>query len=256
MILIDTHTHLYLEQFDKDRKEVVSNAIENGVQYMMLPNIDSQSVQPVQSLCSDFPEHVFGMMGLHPTSVGSNYREEMNTVEQFLDTKAYIGVGECGIDLYWDKTFVKEQEICFRRQIRLAHEYRLPLIIHSRESNELILDILESEKAWLNGGIFHCFSGNEEQAKQATSLGFHLGIGGVISFKNSTLLKAIQSISPEHFVLETDSPFLAPVPHRGKRNESAYISIILKSLALVLDMETTELARITTKNALDLFQIK
>ncbi|MDO9510282.1 MAG: TatD family hydrolase [Bacteroidales bacterium] len=255
MIFTDTHTHLYLSEFEPDRDEIIHRAIHQGIKYMFLPNIDSSSVESMLEICRKFSGNVFPMMGLHPTSVNENYLEEMKNVEDFLAHGKYYGLGECGIDLYWDKTFVKEQEFCFRRQIHLAHEYRLPLIIHSRESNEMILEILKDEKAFLNGGIFHCFSGDLNQAKEAIDLGFHLGIGGVVSFKNSGLADVVKSVPIESIVLETDAPFLAPVPYRGKRNESAYIRIIAEHIARIKKMELEEVASHTTKNALSLFDV-
>ncbi len=252
--MIDTHTHLYLDKFDLDRKRVVTSAIENGVKYMFLPNIDSSSIQPMLSLCDNFPGNCFPMMGLHPTSVKDNYKNELEIVNRWLVKKKFIAIGEIGIDLYWDKTYVTQQEAAFRFQIQLGIDHDLPLVIHSRNSMDQILDILKDYKEKGIRGIFHCFTGTADQAAKVINMGFYLGIGGVLTFKNSGLSEVLDSIGLQHILLETDAPFLAPVPFRGKRNESAYIHLVAEKLAEVKRCSTEEVAKITTDNATTLFK--
>ncbi|MBW6491288.1 MAG: TatD family hydrolase [Lentimicrobium sp.] len=255
-MLADTHTHLYLEEFDHDRHEVVEKAIQSGVEYMMLPNIDSSSVKPMLSLAEAFPRHCFPMIGLHPTSVKENYMDELAAVECWLLDRKFYGIGECGMDYYWDKTFINEQEIAFCHQIDLALAYKLPLIVHIRESfNEVIRILKDVNKPELKG-IFHCFSGSVEQAKQAIGLGFSLGLGGVTTFKNNKMQETLKHIELKHLVLETDAPFLAPMPHRGKRNEPAYIPLIAQKLSEIKEISMEEVALSTTQNAMNMFRIK
>ena len=255
MILIDTHTHLYLNAFDNDREEMVNRAIASGIKYMFLPNIDSSTTKGMQELCELFPENCFPMMGLHPTSVKNNFREELSIVEKLLKENTYYGVGETGIDLYWDKTFYREQVEAFNRQIDLAIEYDLPLIIHARESFKEIFRVLENRDITGLRGVFHCFTGDVEEAGRAISLGFMLGIGGVLTYKKSGLDMVVSEIGIDRLILETDAPFLPPVPHRGKRNESAYILYIADKLAEVLKISVNEVAEATTKNASTLFNL-
>ena len=255
MILIDTHTHLYLNAFDNDREEMVNRAIASGIKYMFLPNIDSSTTKGMQELCELFPENCFPMMGLHPTSVKNNFREELSIVEKLLKENTYYGVGETGIDLYWDKTFYREQVEAFNRQIDLAIEYDLPLIIHARESFKEIFRVLENRDITGLRGVFHCFTGDVEEAGRAISLGFMLGIGGVLTYKKSGLDMVVSEIGIDRLILETDAPFLPPVPHRGKRNESAYILHIADKLAEVLKISVNEVAEATTKNASTLFNL-
>lgn len=254
MILTDTHTHLYLNAFDDDRAGVVENAIDKGIQYMLLPNIDSSSVNGMQQLCQQFPDNCFPMMGLHPTSVKENYKEELALVEKELETGKYIAVGEIGMDLYWDKTFQKEQKEAFQQQIRLALKHELPIAIHQRDSYDEIMEALEEMDTAGLTGVFHCFTGTKEQAEKIIGMGFYLGIGGVLTFKNSKLDIAIKGIDLRHLILETDSPFLAPAPYRGKRNESAYVKLVARKLAEVKEMEINEVAEQTTLNARKLFK--
>jgi len=253
MILIDTHTHLYLNAFDKDRKKVVSDAIANGIQYMFLPNIDSTSISSMLEMCKGFPDNCFPMMGLHPTSVKQNYKDELVTIETWLKKRKFYAIGEIGIDLYWDKSFLKEQQIVFSYQIDLAIKYNLPIVIHCRESFDEIYNILKDYRNSNLRGVFHCFTGNLEQAQNIIELGFYLGIGGVVTFKNSGLDKVVAQTDLKHILLETDSPFLAPVPFRGKRNESAYIKIIANKIAMVKNISIDEVAENTSKNTFDLF---
>lgn len=256
MQLIDTHTHLYAEQFDNDRTEAIQKAIGVGVDKFFLPNIDSKSIQGMHDLEKEFPGQCYSMMGLHPCSVDENWEKELDLMESRLDEHNYIAIGEIGIDLYWDKTFLKQQEKAFRRQIAWAKERSLPIVIHCRESfNEIlaILDELNDEKLF---GIFHCFTGSLEQAKHILGYGgFKLGIGGVVTFKNSGLDKVVQNLELKDLVLETDSPYLAPTPFRGKRNESSYILNVADRLSDIYEVPVKEIAEQTTKNALEIFKV-
>lgn len=254
-MLIDTHTHLYAAEFDTDRKQVVESAVFSGVKKLFLPNINSSSVEAMLSLCDEFPENCFPMMGLHPTSVKENYEEELATIKWWLEKRKFYAIGEIGIDLYWDKTFFAQQQIAFATQIKWAHEFSLPIIIHSRNSFNEIFEILDGNKEYYPKGIFHCFSGNKEQAEKAISLGFKLGIGGVLTYKNSGLDNAIADIDLQHLVLETDSPWLTPTPHRGKRNESKYITLVAQKLAEIKNICIEEVEEITSKNARNIFGI-
>ena len=255
MIYADTHTHLYLEEFDADRRQVVENAMAAGVTKLFLPNIDSSSVHPMLALCDEFPQHCFPMIGLHPTSVKENYMDELAAIECWLSDRKFSGIGECGIDLYWDKTFAIEQEFVFRHHIDLARAHNLPLIVHIRESfNEVVRILKEVNKSDLRG-IFHCFSGSVEQARQAIGLGFSLGLGGVITFKNNKMQETLKQIELKHLVLETDAPFLSPMPYRGKRNEPAYIPLIAQKVADIKGISLEEVAEATTQNAMAIFGI-
>ncbi|HSG68066.1 MAG TPA: TatD family hydrolase [Bacteroidales bacterium] len=255
MILIDTHTHLYLNAFDDDREEMVNRAIATGVKYMFLPNIDSTSVKGMHALANKFPENCFPMMGLHPTSVKENYREELALVEKLLGEITYWGIGETGIDLYWDKTYYREQVEAFNRQIDLAIAYDLPLVIHARESFREIFRVLENRDIKGLRGVFHCFTGSSDEANRAIKLGFMLGIGGVLTYNKSGLDKVVEEVGLEHLILETDAPFLPPVPHRGKRNESAYVLHVADRMAEVLGKPLDEVASATTANACELFNL-
>lgn len=253
MFFVDTHTHLYLNAFDHDRSEAIQAAIGQGVKYMLLPNIDSSSVDPMLSLCSAFPDNCYPMMGLHPTSVKHNWKDEMDKVYELLPSGNYIALGEVGLDFYWDLTYRKEQEEVFRLQVELAVKHNLPLVIHSRKSIDEIVEIVKEMKVPGLNGVFHCFSGSVEQGKRIAALGFKLGIGGVITYKNAKLGLTIREIGIEHIVLETDAPFITPVPYRGKRNESAYIPIIAAHVAAALGISTNEVAKITSATAMQLF---
>ncbi len=253
MFYVDTHTHLYLNAFDNDRHEVVKRALKNRVHYLLLPNIDSTSVEPMHDLCHDFPENCFPMMGLHPTSVKENWREELQLVINQLSKGGYCAVGEVGLDFYWDLTYRREQEEVFRKQIDLALQYHLPLVIHSRKSmDEIIMIVREMKKPGLTG-IFHCFSGSAEQASRIVDLGFKLGIGGVVTFKNSKLKDTIYAVGIEHLVLETDAPFISPAPYRGQRNESAYIPVIAAHIAAACRISVQDVAEITSRTASEVF---
>ena len=256
MHLIDTHTHLFAQQFDEDRTEVVQRAIQQGVQQMLLPNIDSSSIQPMLDLCTEFPNNCFPMIGLHPCDVKENYLEELETVEEWLQKEKFVAVGEIGIDLYWDKSTLAIQEDAFRKQVELAKKYKLPIAIHVRDSFDEVLAIVDELNDDNLSGVFHCFTGNEEQANHIINYGeFKLGIGGVVTFKNSGLDKTLSTIALEHLILETDSPYLAPTPHRGKRNESSYVVLVAEKLAEIHGKSMKEIAAITTQNAKELFRI-
>lgn len=255
MILADTHTHLYLNAFEEDRDEVIQHAIKENIELMLLPNIDSSSVKDLLALCDKFPLNCFPMMGLHPTSVKENYKEELENVSKWVKNKKFIAIGEIGIDLYWDKTFIEQQLKAFRYQIELALENDLPIAIHSRDSFAEIFEVLKNYKNSGLRGVFHCFTGDIVQAELAIDYGFYLGIGGVVTFKNSGLDKVIQQIDLNHILLETDAPFLAPVPFRGKRNESSYIQLIAGKISEIKNIDKSIVANITTQNTIDLFKL-
>ena len=255
MIFTDTHSHLYLQEFKNDLDQVINNAIKKDIKYILLPNIDSSSITDLYEVCNKYSDICFPMMGLHPTSVKANYEEEIGKIEEQVSKHEFCAIGEIGIDLYWDKTFEKEQELVFRKQVQLAKETDLPIVVHSRNSTNEIISILTDMDIKTLTGVFHCFSGTEEQANKITDMGFKLGIGGVVTFKNSGLGKVIEKIDLRHLLLETDAPFLAPVPFRGKRNESAYIKIIAEKIAEIKQLTTEEVAEVTTNNALELFKL-
>lgn len=255
MIITDTHTHLYSEAFDKDRREMIKRAINGGVKRFFIPAIDSTYTQRMHQLRDDFPEHMFLMMGLHPTHVKENYKDELKHVQQMLENNEYYAVGEIGIDLYWDKTTLPKQQDAFRYQIKLAKKHKLPIVIHSRESFDEIFEILDEEQSDDLFGIFHCFTGTLEQAQRAISYNMKLGIGGVVTFKNGKIDQYINQIELKHIVLETDSPYLSPKPYRGKRNESAYIIKVLEKLSELYNLSTEEIAKVTTENSKTIFGI-
>jgi len=257
MIFADTHTHLYADEFNHDRDEVVKNAIDNGVKYMFLPNIDSSWFDRVQLLCNKYPGNCFPMMGLHPTSVKENYKDELSAVVTELAAagKKFYGIGEIGIDHHWSRNFDREQAEAFSFQVDLGLRYDLPVVIHSRKAVDVILEILEQKNDPKLRGIFHCFDGTVLQARKIISLGLKLGIGGVVTYKNSGLPNVIEEVGLEHLCLETDCPWLPPVPHRGERNESAYIPLIAKKIAEIKNTSIENVAEITTRNALTLFGI-
>ena len=253
--MIDTHTHLYSEEFDKDRAEMIARAKAAGVTRCFIPAIDSSYTERMFQLKNEYPDYVFLMNGLHPCNVKENYKEELTHVENLMPTHSFCAIGEIGIDLYWDKTFLKEQQEAFAWQIQLAKKHQLPIVIHCREAFEEVFEVLESEKGDELFGIFHCFSGTEAQAHRAIGYGLHLGIGGVVTFKNGNIDKFLKNIDLQHIVLETDSPYLAPVPYRGKRNESAYIVQVADKLSDIYELPVDEIKRITTENATKIFKI-
>jgi len=255
MRLIDTHTHLYLDYFDSDRAETVRRAIETGVDTLLLPNIDADSIKPLMKMKDDFPEICHSMMGLHPSSVNKDYERELTFIHGELMKGGHVAVGEIGIDLYWDKTYLEQQEHALEIQLDWAHEFGLPFVIHMRESyHEIIMVINSKPRAGLEG-VFHCFTGSLEQAREITGMGFHLGIGGVLTYKNSGLPFVLEQIDPQWVILETDSPYLTPMPHRGKRNESSYLTLLLPILAQLWSTTEEDVAEITTENAKRLFKI-
>ena len=253
--MIDTHTHLYSEEFDNDRAEMIARAKAAGVTHCFIPAIDSIYTDRMFVLKNDYPDYVFLMNGLHPCNVKENYKEELAHVENLMPTHPFCAIGEIGIDLYWDKTFLKEQQEAFAWQIQLAKKHKLPIVIHCREAFEEVFEVLESEKGDDLFGIFHCFTGTEEQAYRAIGYGLHLGIGGVVTFKNGKLDQFLKNIDLQHLVLETDSPYLAPVPYRGKRNESAYIVQVMQKLSDIYALPESEIERITNANATKIFQL-
>jgi TatD DNase family protein len=255
LIITDTHTHLYSEEFDQDRNEMIQRAIDAGVTRFFIPAIDSTCTEAMYDLEKNHPDHVFLMMGLHPTYVKDNYLEELQHVENELAKRKFYAIGEIGIDLYWDKTHLPQQQIAFRTQIQWAKKYKLPIVIHCREAFDEIFDILEEEKSPELFGIFHCFSGTYEQALRAISYNMKLGIGGVVTFKNGKIDQFLNQIDLKHIVLETDSPYLAPIPYRGKRNESSYLINVLDKLSQIYDLSANEIARITTENSKVIFGI-
>ena len=253
--MIDTHTHLYSEEFDKDRAEMIARAKAAGVTRCFIPAIDSSYTERMFQLKNEYPDYVFLMNCLHPCNVKENYKEELTHVENLMPTHSFCAIGEIGIDLYWDKTFLKEQQEAFAWQIQLAKKHQLPIVIHCREAFDEVFEVLESEKGDDLFGIFHCFSGTEAQAHRAIGYGLHLGIGGVVTFKNGNIDKFLRNIDLQHIVLETDSPYLAPVPYRGKRNESAYIVQVADKLSDIYELPVDEIKRITTENATKIFKI-
>jgi TatD DNase family protein len=255
LILTDTHTHLYSEEFDEDRVQMIQRAIDNGISRFFIPAIDSNCTPKMYDLEHSFPENIFLMMGLHPCYVKENYLEELQHVETELSKRKFLAVGEIGIDLYWDKSTLEIQKIAFKHQIQLAKKYKLPINIHCREAFDEIFEVLESEKSGDLFGIFHCFSGTYEQALQAISYNMKLGIGGVVTFKNGKIDQFLHQIDIKHIVLETDSPYLAPIPYRGKRNESAYILNVAEKLSEIYKISLQEIARITTENSKAIFGI-
>jgi TatD DNase family protein len=255
IIITDTHTHLYSEEFDQDRNEMIQRAIDAGVTRFFIPAIDSTCTEAMYELEKNHPDHVFLMMGLHPTYVKDNYLEELQHVENELAKRKFYAIGEIGIDLYWDKTHLPQQQIAFRTQIQWAKKYKLPIVIHCREAFDEIFDILEEEKSPELFGIFHCFSGTHEQALRAISYNMKLGIGGVVTFKNGKIDQFLNQIDLKHIVLETDSPYLAPIPYRGKRNESGYLVNVVDKLSQIYRLSANEIARITTDNSKVIFGI-
>jgi TatD DNase family protein len=255
MIITDTHTHLYSEAFDGDRVEMMQRALDAGVNRFFIPAIDSTYTQSMLDLETSYPDNVFLMMGLHPTHVKENYKEELAHVEEWLSKKKFYAVGEIGVDLYWDKIFLKEQREAFAYQIRLAKKYKLPIVIHCRDAFDEVFEVLEQEKGEDLFGVFHCFTGTLEQARQALSYNMKLGIGGVATFKNGKIDKFLNEIDLKHIVLETDAPYLAPTPYRGKRNESSYIVKVLEKLSSIYSMPEEEIATITTENSKEIFGI-
>jgi TatD DNase family protein len=255
MIITDTHTHLYSKQFDEDRERMMLRALDNGVSRFFIPAIDSSYTESMLRLENDYPKNVFLMMGLHPTSVKENYLEELTLVKDWLDRRSFYAIGEIGIDLYWDTSFLQQQQDAFKTQIRWAKEKNLPIVIHCRNSFDEIFEVLEEEKDDKLFGIFHCFTGSLDQAQRAISYNMKLGIGGVVTFKNGGIDKFLHEIPINNIVVETYSPYLAPVPFRGKRNESSYIVKVLDKLVDIYKLTPQEVALVTTQNSIEIFGI-
>ena len=255
MMITDTHTHLYAEQFDEDRDQMIQKAINLGIKRFFIPAIDSSYYEKMFALERAFPENIFLMAGLHPTHVKDDFMEELDMVKKQLNSHNFYAIGEIGMDLYWDKTYVKEQKEAFLIQISWAKERGLPIVIHCRDAFDEIFEVLDKVNDDRLFGIFHCFTGNKQQALQIIDYGFKLGIGGVLTFKNGGLDKFLAEIPLEHIVLETDSPYLAPVPYRGKRNESSYLIHILDKLIDIYDLTREEIAKVTTENSHKIFGV-
>ena len=255
MTITDTHTHLYSEAFDADRTEVIERALVAGVTRFFIPAIDSTYTEAMYALETSYPNNVFLMMGLHPTHVKDDYLEELAHVKEQLASRKFVAIGEIGIDLFWDQSRLKAQQDMFRAQIQLAKQYELPIVIHCRDAFDEVFEILEEEKGPDLFGIFHCFTGTFEQAQQAISYNMKLGIGGVVTFKNGKIDQFLNQIDLKHIVLETDAPYLSPVPYRGKRNESSYILNVLEKLSNIYGVSNDYIAEITTKNSKSVFKL-
>ena len=255
MKIIDTHTHLYLKQFKDDIDKVIQRSIDKGINKFIFPAIDSTHFDDMHDLKNKYPGSIYLMSGLHPTDVKENYKDELEFVVNSLKSHSYVAIGEIGIDLYWDKTYLKQQQEAFEFQIRLAIKNDLPIVIHCREAFDEIFEILDKENCDKLRGVFHCFTGTLEQANRAIQLGFKLGIGGVVTFKNGGIDKFLNRIDLNHIVVETDSPYLAPVPYRGKRNESSYITYVIDKLSEIYGLPIKKIASVTTKNAEKVFAL-
>jgi len=254
-MIIDTHAHVYLEDFDEDAQLIIERAEEEDVKQILLPNIDMSSVDRLLSLCDKHPSLYKPMIGLHPCYVKEDYQSQLDQLKNYLEREDVVAVGEIGIDLYWDKTFKKEQVEAYRTQIEWSREKKLPFVIHSRESLDLTISIVEEMQDGNLKGVFHCFNGTEEQAKRIMDCGFFMGIGGVVTFKNAGVDKTVAKLPMEYLVVETDAPYLSPVPHRGSRNEPSYVSKVVDKLAEVQKLDRSEVCRITTENAKKLFSL-
>lgn len=254
-MITDTHTHLYATEFDEDRHQMMERAMAAGVERFFVPAIDSETTDAMYAIEKAYPGKVFLMMGLHPTHVKENFESEIAHIENQLKKHAFYAIGEIGIDLYWDKTFLAQQQIAFKHQIQLAKKYKLPIVIHCRDAFDEVFEILEVEKSEDLFGIFHCFSGTLEQAKKVVSYNMKLGIGGVVTFKNGKIDTFLHQIDLSKIVVETDAPYLAPAPHRGKRNESSYLVAIIEKLSEIYGVSTTEVSKITTQNSISIFGI-
>ena len=255
MILTDTHTHLYSEAFDEDRDAMIQRALDAGIERFFIPAIDSTYTQAMLELEKAYPKNVFLMTGLHPTHVKENYKEELKHIEELLARRSFYAIGEIGIDLYWDKTFLKQQQEAFKYQIQLAKKYKLPIVIHCRDAFDEVFEVLEIEKGEDLFGIFHCFTGTLEQAKRAISYNMKLGIGGVVTFKNGKIDTFLNEIPLTEIVLETDAPYLAPTPYRGKRNESLYLTEVAGKLVDIYNTSLKEIVTITTNNSKEVFGV-
>ncbi len=254
MRLIDTHCHLYLKEFENDLPEVIERARNAGVERFYLPAIDSKVIDDMLRLEALYPGDFFSMMGLHPGSVKENYKDELSIVKDYLHKRKFVAVGEVGLDFYWDTTYIKQQFEAFNMQMELALSYNLPIVIHTRNAMKETIDAVKPFAEKGLSGIFHCFGDSNETAKKIISMGFYLGIGGVLTYKKANLAEALKDIELKHIVLETDAPYLSPIPYRGKRNESSYIIKVAEKLAEIHNLPVEEIARITTSNAEKIFQ--
>lgn len=254
MTLIDSHAHIYSEQFKHDRDQALARALEEGVEKIYMPNIDHTSIDVMLETEAKHPNQCVAMMGLHPTSVNNDFEKELYLVEEWLGKRKFAAVGECGIDLYWDKTFLQQQQEALKVQVQLAKKHQLPIVLHTRDSFDETYEIIAAEQDGSLKGVFHCFSGTVEQAAKVKELGFLMGIGGVATFKNGGLDKVLPHVSLDDLVLETDCPYLAPVPHRGKRNEPVYLPLVARRVAELMQKPVEEVAATTTRNALNLFK--
>ncbi|MEI6138321.1 MAG: TatD family hydrolase [Mariniphaga sp.] len=252
-MFVDTHSHIYSEEFSSDRNEVIERALNAGINKIILPNIDSSTIKPMLDLADSTPSLFSPLIGLHPTSVKEDFRKELQIMDYWLGKRDFKGIGEIGIDLYWNKTFLSEQIEAFTTQIRWAKKLNIPIVIHVRDSFQEVIEVIMQEKDKTLDGVFHSFTGNIEQARQVIGLGFKIGVGGIVTFKNSGMDAIVKDIDLNNIVLETDSPWLAPVPHRGRRNECAYITAIASKIASLHQTSIEEVARITTRNAQQLF---
>ncbi|MGQ1787701.1 MULTISPECIES: TatD family hydrolase [unclassified Saccharicrinis] len=257
MLFIDTHAHIYSEQFDKDRDEMIQRAFDVGVESILMPNVDVDTIEPMLQIEDKFPGKCFSMMGLHPTSVGKDFEKQLTVMENWLGKRKYCAVGEIGIDLYWDKTYLAEQIEAFKTQIEWGKKYQIPIVIHAREAFNEIFEVLDNMDLEGVSGVFHSFTGTYEQAKKALSYNcFKLGINGVLTFKNAKLGDAIKQYDVSDLVLETDAPYLTPTPFRGKRNEPMYLKYVIAKMAQLFGTTQEEVCRITTENARQLFGIQ
>ncbi|GAA4380379.1 TatD family hydrolase [Hymenobacter koreensis] len=255
MLLTDSHAHIYAEQFKPDRDAALERAALAGVTTIVMPNIDHTSIDVMLETEARHPQQCFAMMGLHPTSVGKHFERELYQVEEWLGKRPFAAVGECGIDLYWDKSFLAQQQEALRIQLNLAKKHQLPIVLHTRDAFQETADLVEQAQDGTLRGVFHCFSGTPEEAERAIKLGFMLGIGGVATFKNGGSDKVLPGLGLEHLLLETDCPYLAPVPHRGKRNEPSYLPLVAHRVAELLQKDVEEVAEVTTRNARELFNL-
>jgi TatD DNase family protein len=256
MFFIDTHAHLYAKEFDEDRSEMIARAISQGVQQFLLPNIDEESIAGMHQLAKDYPDRCFAMMGVHPSSVVKDWEAQLSHIQSFFDPNIHIAIGEIGIDLYWDKSHQKEQTLAFEQQIIWAKAVGLPIVIHARDSFDEIFEVVDQHNDGQLTGVFHCFTGDVHQAQKIINYGgFKLGIGGVATFKNGGLDKVLPEVDLKHIILETDSPYLAPVPFRGKRNESSYIPLVAERLSELYNVSLATIAETTTAAAQELFKL-
>lgn len=254
-MLIDTHAHIYAGDFNDDRDIVIRRAIDEGVEKILIPNVDSESIHSLISVVDKYPQVCFPMIGIHPTSVKENYQDELHMVETWLSKRQFVAIGEIGMDLYWDKTYLNEQKLVFAQQIQWAEKFQLPVAIHCRDAFKETMEILRANHFTGIKGVFHSFSGTRDEAEEVINLGFKIGVSGVVTFKNAGMDKVISTIPLEHLILETDAPYLTPVPHRGKRNESAYVRHIAEKVAELHQTDIQTIEKITTTNTLTTFTL-